>query len=151
MYGSSVFADEVLRTVEKELTSYMTTEKLDIFAQPLVDTLEENGIASHYVVRNPEAGTGTAMIVIDPSGQNSFLTQLNNGASRQTVALEVLTSKEYYTRLVNQAYVLYLNRAADQSGLNNWVNALLAGSITDQGFYSNLIGSAEYLNNIPTS
>src|SRR5215831_14663300 len=35
MYGSSVFTDEVLRTVEKELTSYMSNEKLDIFAQPL--------------------------------------------------------------------------------------------------------------------
>src|SRR3977135_781815 len=35
MYGSSVFADEVLRTVEKELTSYMSNEKLEIFAQPL--------------------------------------------------------------------------------------------------------------------
>src|ERR1700754_961300 len=35
MYGNSVFTDEVLRTVEKELTSYMSTEKLEIFAQPL--------------------------------------------------------------------------------------------------------------------
>jgi trigger factor len=35
MYGNSVFADEVLRSVEKELTSYMEQEKLDIFAQPL--------------------------------------------------------------------------------------------------------------------
>jgi len=35
MYGSSVFTDEVLKTVEKELTTYMTNEKLEIFAQPL--------------------------------------------------------------------------------------------------------------------
>jgi trigger factor len=35
MYGNSVFTDEVLRTVEKELTNYMSTEKLEIFAQPL--------------------------------------------------------------------------------------------------------------------
>lgn len=35
MYGSSIFTDEVLRTVEKELTNYMEEEKLDIFAQPL--------------------------------------------------------------------------------------------------------------------
>lgn len=35
MHGSSVFTDEVLRTVEKELTKYLTEEKLDIFAQPL--------------------------------------------------------------------------------------------------------------------
>jgi trigger factor len=35
MYGNSVLTDEVLRRVEKELTNYMASEKLDIFAQPL--------------------------------------------------------------------------------------------------------------------
>jgi ribokinase len=45
----------------------------DIFAQPLLDTLAENGIASDYVKRDPEAGTGTAMIVIEPGGQNSIV------------------------------------------------------------------------------
>jgi len=35
MYGSSVLTDEVLKTVEKELTKYMVDENLDIFAQPL--------------------------------------------------------------------------------------------------------------------
>ncbi len=35
MYGSSVFTDEVLRTVDRELVKYLQTEKLDIFAQPL--------------------------------------------------------------------------------------------------------------------
>jgi trigger factor len=35
MYGASVFSDEVLRTVEKELNTYMQTEQLHIFAQPL--------------------------------------------------------------------------------------------------------------------
>jgi trigger factor len=35
MYGQSVFTDEVLRTVEKQLNDYMINEKLEIFAQPL--------------------------------------------------------------------------------------------------------------------
>ena len=35
MYGQSVFTDEILRTVEKELTNYLSKEQLDIFAQPL--------------------------------------------------------------------------------------------------------------------
>jgi len=35
MYGSSVFTDEVLKSVEKKLTDYMDAEKLEIFAQPL--------------------------------------------------------------------------------------------------------------------
>src|SRR4029078_12777247 len=35
MYGTSVFSDEVLRSVDRELVKYLETDKLDIFAQPL--------------------------------------------------------------------------------------------------------------------
>ena len=35
MYGNSLFVDEVLKTVDKEVINYIQTEKLDIFAQPL--------------------------------------------------------------------------------------------------------------------
>jgi len=37
MYGSSLFTDEVLRSIDRELVKYFETEKLDIFAQPLPD------------------------------------------------------------------------------------------------------------------
>ena len=35
MYGSSVFTDEVVRSVDRELIKYLETDKLEIFAQPL--------------------------------------------------------------------------------------------------------------------
>ena len=35
MYGPSLFTDEVLRSVDRELISYLQTDKTDIFAQPL--------------------------------------------------------------------------------------------------------------------
>src|SRR5215207_5808684 len=35
MYGSSLFTDEVLKTVDKEVFRFIEDEKLDIFAQPL--------------------------------------------------------------------------------------------------------------------
>jgi trigger factor len=35
MYGPGIFSDEVLRTIEKELYTYLDTERPDIFAQPL--------------------------------------------------------------------------------------------------------------------
>ncbi len=35
MYGASVFQEEVLKSVEKQLNEYLTKEQLDIFAQPL--------------------------------------------------------------------------------------------------------------------
>ncbi len=35
MYGASIYTDEILKTVEKELIAYLQTEKPDIFAQPI--------------------------------------------------------------------------------------------------------------------
>lgn len=35
MYGNSLFVDEVLKTVDKQVFQYLESEKLDIFAQPL--------------------------------------------------------------------------------------------------------------------
>lgn len=35
MYGSSLFTDEILKTVDRELVGYLQNDKLDIFAQPL--------------------------------------------------------------------------------------------------------------------
>ena len=35
MYGPSIFTNEILKTVEKELYTYLQTEKPDIFAQPI--------------------------------------------------------------------------------------------------------------------
>ena len=51
MYGSSVFTDEVLKGVEKKLTDYLTTEQLEIFAQPL--PLPEND-ASQINMTQPQ-------------------------------------------------------------------------------------------------
>ncbi|HMG68165.1 MAG TPA: trigger factor [Chitinophagaceae bacterium] len=39
MYGSSLFTDEVLRSIDRELVKYMENEKLEIFAQPLPDEI----------------------------------------------------------------------------------------------------------------
>jgi trigger factor len=35
MYGASLFTDEVLKSIDRELINYIQTDKLDIFAQPL--------------------------------------------------------------------------------------------------------------------
>src|SRR5438874_13512962 len=35
MYGPSIYYDEVIKVVEKELGKYLNAEKPDIFAQPL--------------------------------------------------------------------------------------------------------------------
>ena len=35
MYGTSLFTDEILKTVDKQLIDYLQNDKVDIFAQPL--------------------------------------------------------------------------------------------------------------------
>ncbi len=49
MYGPSLFTDEVLKTVDRELIGYLQNDKLDIFAQPL--PLESD--FAHLDVNNP--------------------------------------------------------------------------------------------------
>jgi trigger factor len=49
MHGPSVFADEVLRTVERNLMDYLRNEKLEIFAQPLPS---EDNTADHINMDN---------------------------------------------------------------------------------------------------
>jgi len=44
MYGSSIFTDEILKAVEKELYSYLNTEKPDLFGQPLPLTTDMSGM-----------------------------------------------------------------------------------------------------------
>jgi trigger factor len=53
MYGPSLFTDEVLRSVDRELISYLQKDKLDIFAQPL--PLESD--IRQLDVNNPEEYT----------------------------------------------------------------------------------------------
>lgn len=74
MHGPAVFTDEVLKTVEKELNNYMTSEKLEIFAQPL--PLSEND-ARQIDMNNPaeyafafEVGLKPAFSVTDISKEN---------------------------------------------------------------------------------
>src|SRR6476469_2823993 len=38
-YGNSLFTDEVLRSIDRELVKYLEAEKINIFAQPLPDEI----------------------------------------------------------------------------------------------------------------
>jgi trigger factor len=62
MYGNSLFVDEVLKTVDKEVFHYLENEKLDIFAQPL--PMEMN--ISQLDVNNPNNYTFTFEVGMKP-------------------------------------------------------------------------------------
>jgi trigger factor len=65
MYGSSLFVDEVLKTVDKEVFQYLETEKLNIFAQPL--PVEMN--LGQLDVNNPNNYTFTFEVGMKPEIQ----------------------------------------------------------------------------------
>ncbi len=71
MYGNSLFVDEVLKTVDKEVFQYLETANLDIFAQPL--PLEMH--LDQLDVNNPNNYTFTFEVGMKPSFQLPELSQ----------------------------------------------------------------------------
>ena len=62
MYGNSLFVDEILKTVDKEVFQYLESEKLDIFAQPLPVELN----LGQLDVNNPNNYTFTFEVGMKP-------------------------------------------------------------------------------------
>lgn len=69
-------------------------------------------------------------------------TALDSGASRASVAVAFLASREYRTNLVQNDYATFLLRAADPGGIAFWINALNAGA-KDQEVLAAIFGSPE--------
>ena len=90
--------------------------------------------------------TGLYSLVLNrtPSQAESsgWVTLLNAGTSRLSVADDFLTSQEYRADLVQTDYMIYLKRSADSGGLTSWINALNAG-LSDQEVLADILGSTE--------
>src|SRR5215212_12274092 len=65
MYGNSLFVDEILKTVDKEVVQYLENEKLDIFAQPLPVDMN----LGQLDVNNPNNYTFTFEVGMKPDFQ----------------------------------------------------------------------------------
>jgi trigger factor len=73
MYGNSLFVDEILKTVDKEVFQFLETEKLDIFAQPLPVEMNLNQLD----VNNPNNYTFTFEVGMKPDFQLPDLSKEN--------------------------------------------------------------------------
>jgi Domain of unknown function (DUF4214) len=80
----------------------------------------------------------------DPGGLTSWALVLENGASRQQVALDIVTSAEAETGLATAAYFNLLQRLPDPAGLAGWVTALQHG-LRPSGLLAALASSDEYI------
>lgn len=89
MYGSSLFTDEVLRTVDKEIFKYLETEKLDIFAQPLPVDMN----LQQLDVNSPDAYTFTFEVGMKPEVQMPDLAQESLKRYKVTITDELVAEE----------------------------------------------------------
>jgi trigger factor len=89
MYGTSLFTDEVLRTVDREIFKYIEDEKLDIFAQPL--PLDLN--ISQLDVNNPINYTFTFEVGMKPEVKVPELSQQNLTRYKVEITDEMLNEE----------------------------------------------------------
>jgi uncharacterized membrane protein len=83
----------------------------------------------------------------EAKGREIWLSLLAQGATREAVALTILTratSQEFQIDTVTALYEQYLHRAPEQAGMDSWV-AYLYGGGTIEGMTQALLGSPEYL------
>lgn len=89
----------------------------------------------------------------DSAGLNSWVTQLNNGASRESVVLGFSESLEFqiasdvrsHSSQVYRMYDSAFNRQADVSGFEGWVNAFYGGAKM-AALVNAFMNSAEFTN-----
>src|SRR6187431_1430883 len=96
MYGPSLFTDEVLRTVDRELIKYLEEEKLDIFAQPLPFEMDIRQLD----VNNPADYTFHFEIGMKPDFALADLSKAKTIRYKVTITDEMINSE--ITRLQNR-------------------------------------------------
>ena len=89
MYGPSLFTDEVLRAVDREIFKYLDTEKLDIFAQPLPVDLN----IGQLDVNNPNNYTFTFEVGMKPEVKVPELSQQNLTRYKVEITDEMLNEE----------------------------------------------------------
>jgi len=102
MYGGGIFQDEILRTVEKELYTYLNDEKPEIFAQPLPLPTDMNGMD----INNPadyefgfEIGLKPAFEIADVS--KAKLTSNKVGVTDDMLSKEISNMQERAGKLAD--------------------------------------------------
>ncbi|HUC35853.1 MAG TPA: DUF4214 domain-containing protein [Acidimicrobiales bacterium] len=85
----------------------------------------------------------------DSGGLSSWVSQLNSGTSRATVATGFVISNEFLSSLIANQYLVLLDRPADSGGLSTWVSALSSGT-PFEAVLAGIIGSNEFYTKATT-
>lgn len=87
----------------------------------------------------------------DPAGKGHWITQLQSGMSGADVAKQFFFSKEFIDfdlsdeDYVKRLYLTFMDREADQGGLDHWTSQLAAGQTREYVFYG-FVNSQEWAN-----
>lgn len=98
------------------------------------DTSYVTGLYNDVLGRAPDAG------------QAGWVAALQNGASRQSVALDFLGSPEALTNLVKSYYTTFLNRPASPEEVAGWLAFLQSGQLTEDEVAVAFLSSDEFYN-----
>lgn len=109
MYGNSLFVDEVLKTVDKEVFQYLESEKLDIFAQPLPVDMN----LGQLDVNNPNNYTFTFEVGMKPDFK------LPDLAAEKVKRYKVQVTDEMLNEEVDRLRTRYGNMTEPETVLND--------------------------------
>ncbi len=84
----------------------------------------------------------------DATGLASFVDQLTNGVSVETVVNSFWDSVEFHTQEVNNYYQVYLGRVPTTTESSGWVQRLVSGT-PEAAIMTNFLTSAEYTSQHP--
>ncbi|MFC4262579.1 trigger factor [Ferruginibacter yonginensis] len=118
MYGAGIFSDEVLRTIEKELYTYLDAEKPEIFAQPLPMDNEMKPLD----MNNPTDVEFAFEIGLKPAFTLNDLSKAS--FTRNKVAVTPAMVDEEITRMQQKAGKMEEKEAIENN--DNVINILLA-------------------------
>jgi hypothetical protein len=81
-----------------------------------------------------------------PSGAevSSWVTALQNGLSRDALAVAFLDSQESYQIMLNCDYTYILHRSPDPAGEQGWLTKLVSGSVTPASVTETFLASDEF-------
>jgi hypothetical protein len=134
-----VSVDQTTNPALSATTSALATLHEELLAEGTLGTADQRYMDEIYRdVFNRQA---------EAKGREIWLSLLAQGATREAVALTILThatSQEFQMDTVTALYEQYLHRAPEQAGMDTWV-AYLYGGGTIEGMTQALLGSPEYL------
>ncbi len=153
MYGQNVMVDEVNKLIDKTLTSYLTENKIDIFAQPLPNPPDEDfkfddgetmtfsfevGLKPELNVSIPSEAVSHYKIVPSESQVEESIKNLRNRHYENPFPESVEDGDVVFLKLVE----LDENNIAKTGGINV-VSTIKTTEITDPAVMQSLIGQSK--------